>query len=43
MISYEELYNKIEPNETIAKRIVRNAFIANYVDTYEYTLTKKGD
>lgn len=43
MISYEEMYNTLEPNETIAKRIVRNAFIANFIDTYEYTLDKKGE
>lgn len=43
MVSYEELYNKLEPNETMAKQIIRNAFIANYIDNCEYTLTKKGE
>lgn len=41
LIPYENMYNTLEPNETIAKGIVRNAFIANYIDNYEYTLTKK--
>ena len=43
MIKYENMYNNLETNETTAKRLIRNAFIANYMDTQEYTLTKKGE